>query len=64
MAGTTLQVRSLGRPGGEQEALRLEYNKAIVDLETIRSAVNTANGGAISITAASLTAGLITYTVG
>ena len=64
MAGTTVQVRSVGRPGGEIDTLRLEFNKLVLDIETVRSAVNTANGGAINITEASLTAGLISATVG
>lgn len=64
MAGTTKQVRSRGTPESVLYVLQQELNNCVDDLETIRDAVNTANGGAINITAASLVAAKITYTVG
>lgn len=61
MAGTTRQVRSLGRPDSAFYVLATEFAKLVDDVEFVRSAVNTANGGAINISAASLTAGKIQF---
>lgn len=61
MAGATRTVRATGRTDSAEAVLREEYNKLVADVEFIRAAVNTANGGAISISASSLTAGLIAF---
>lgn len=66
MAGTTKQVRSRGNPESALYVLTQEYNKALADLETLRTTVNTANGGTtgLPLAAASLTAASIAYVVG
>lgn len=61
MSGTTKQVRALGRPESALYVLATEFGKLVDDVEFVRSAVNTANGGAIDIAAASLTAGKIEF---
>lgn len=64
MAGTSIQVRAAGIPDSLEEALRVQYNKVLDDLETIRSAVVTANGGTITLPASALVASKINAVYG
>ena len=61
MSGTTRQIRAMGRIDSLEGVLAEEFNHAIDDLEFIRAAVNTANGGAISISASSLIAAKVSF---
>ena len=41
MAGTTIKRTVTGMPGSDLEALRLQFNALIVDVEALRAAVAT-----------------------
>jgi hypothetical protein len=41
MAGTALETKATGADGSDLAALRLEFNKVITDLETLRAAIDT-----------------------
>lgn len=45
MAGSTIEVRGMGRPGSLEAAIVVTINRAVNTLDEIISAVNTANGG-------------------
>lgn len=45
MAGPTIEVRGMGRPGSMEAAIVITLNKAVTALDEIVDAVNTANGG-------------------
>lgn len=48
MAGTTVVARSDGMAGGTQRAVRIEHNKMVDDLETLRAALS--SGGVVAVT--------------
>jgi hypothetical protein len=59
MAGATVEVRGMGRPGSLEAALVSTINQLIVDLDFVVDAVNTADGGSIDIDPDDLLAGPI-----
>ena len=59
MAGTTVPATPTGMPGSDVEALRLQLNRAVDDLETVRAslaALRTTTAAVITAAATSIAA--------